>query len=458
MVRVRIFFIISSSLFVVTPLGHILCSTALRFLRVMFHVCGRVSWLVSIHVILSPRLTVFGAGRLVGACLNSNRGSRDNGSESGRDENERGNGMGTRTKDKDGNEGIEIDLNSVQFPPISEMGKNSKENDQRKDCLGDRDNCKNNIGNTEESDETTKEGYESSNNEVGTNGKMNMDEIAEFQDEEGVKEVINNGPWMVKLRNVPMEAWSVKGISAIASSIGKPVIMDEVTTKMCVTGVGRLGFARVLVEIDAEKGINDKVEIMYRSKNITDGTKKTVDVEYAWIPCICSQCKVFGHTDSFCKKEQGNGSDNGSVKASDNDFMVKQNRKSKHNNEGTRKTKENGKEHQQGSNSKERSERNGISGTNRFDVLRSLCNEDELNINFEQRKIVDDMISKENDKENKGMEEWSEGMKQYFRGRKEMFNAAKENQENEDVVEIECVEGNDILRNEVEGGGGSILN
>ncbi|GJZ10328.1 ATPase, F1/V1/A1 complex, alpha/beta subunit [Tanacetum coccineum] len=129
----------------------------------------------------------------------------------------------------------------------------------------------------------------------------------------------------VKLRNVPIEAWSVKGISAIASSIGKPVIMDEVTTKMCVTGVGRLGFARVLVEIDVEKGIKDKVEIMYKSKNITDGTKKTMDVEYAWIPCICSQCKVFGHTDSFCKKKQGNGSDNGNVKASDNDFMVKQN-------------------------------------------------------------------------------------------------------------------------------------
>ncbi|GJY43524.1 RNA-directed DNA polymerase, eukaryota, reverse transcriptase zinc-binding domain protein [Tanacetum coccineum] len=137
-----------------------------------------------------------------------------------------------------------------------------------------------------------------------------------FQDEEGIKEVINNGPWMVnnkpmvvqkwsidmcldkaepknipvrvKMLNVPMEAWSVKGISALVSSIGKPVIMDEVTTKMCVTGVRRIGFARVLVEIDAEKGIKDKIEIMYRSKNVATGTKKIVDVEYSWIPSICS--------------------------------------------------------------------------------------------------------------------------------------------------------------------------
>ena len=89
-----------------------------------------------------------------------------------------------------------------------------------------------------------------------------------FRDEEGIKEVINNGPWMVnskpmvvqkwsidmcldknepkkipvwvKMMNVPMEAWSIMGISALASSIEKPVIMDEVTTRMCVAGVGRI--------------------------------------------------------------------------------------------------------------------------------------------------------------------------------------------------------------------------
>ncbi|GKE73881.1 RNA-directed DNA polymerase, eukaryota, reverse transcriptase zinc-binding domain protein [Tanacetum coccineum] len=41
----------------------------------------------------------------------------------------------------------------------------------------------------------------------------------------------------VKMINVPMEAWSVKEISALASSIGKPVIMDEITAMMCVTRV-----------------------------------------------------------------------------------------------------------------------------------------------------------------------------------------------------------------------------
>ncbi|GJW98956.1 pentatricopeptide repeat-containing protein [Tanacetum coccineum] len=103
--------------------------------------------------------------------------------------------------------------------------------------------------------------------------------------------------------------------------------MDEVTTKTCVTRVGRFSFARVLVEIDAENGIKDKIEIMYKSKNVVEGTKRIVNVEYSWIPCICSHCKVFGHTDSYCKVKSKNVIDDGIVKANANEFKVTQNRK-----------------------------------------------------------------------------------------------------------------------------------
>ena len=70
-------------------------------------------------------------------------------------------------------------------------------------------------------------------------------------------------PVWVKLLNIPLEAWSTKGISAVASGIGKPLIMDQTTAKMCNEGIGRLGYARVLVEISAEKEFKDKIEICY---------------------------------------------------------------------------------------------------------------------------------------------------------------------------------------------------
>ncbi|GJV18773.1 RNA-directed DNA polymerase, eukaryota, reverse transcriptase zinc-binding domain protein [Tanacetum coccineum] len=42
-----------------------------------------------------------------------------------------------------------------------------------------------------------------------------------------------------KLKNVPMEAWTKKGISVLASHLGRPIIMDAMTTMMCNQGAER---------------------------------------------------------------------------------------------------------------------------------------------------------------------------------------------------------------------------
>ncbi|GKA49605.1 RNA-directed DNA polymerase, eukaryota, reverse transcriptase zinc-binding domain protein [Tanacetum coccineum] len=74
-------------------------------------------------------------------------------------------------------------------------------------------------------------------------------------------------PCWIKLHNVPLEAWTIKGISAIASGLGKPVIMDKTTTKMCKGGNGNYGYARVLVEIQVDKEFKDVIEICYKSSD-----------------------------------------------------------------------------------------------------------------------------------------------------------------------------------------------
>ncbi|GJR14147.1 RNA-directed DNA polymerase, eukaryota, reverse transcriptase zinc-binding domain protein [Tanacetum coccineum] len=100
--------------------------------------------------------------------------------------------------------------------------------------------------------------------------------------------------------NVPLEAWSNKGISAIASSIGKPVIMDQTTTEMCNKGVGRIGYARVLVEVSAKNQWKNKVEICYKNAKKETCLTKFVNVLYDWVPPKCEFCKVFGHTHANC--------------------------------------------------------------------------------------------------------------------------------------------------------------
>ncbi|GJY54986.1 RNA-directed DNA polymerase, eukaryota, reverse transcriptase zinc-binding domain protein [Tanacetum coccineum] len=74
-------------------------------------------------------------------------------------------------------------------------------------------------------------------------------------------------PIWVKLVNLPLEAWTVKGLSALASRLGKPVMMDNVTTMMCNQGIRRLGYARVLIKVEVKKGLPESIDIQYYDKD-----------------------------------------------------------------------------------------------------------------------------------------------------------------------------------------------
>ncbi|GKE27956.1 RNA-directed DNA polymerase, eukaryota, reverse transcriptase zinc-binding domain protein [Tanacetum coccineum] len=151
--------------------------------------------------------------------------------------------------------------------------------------------------------------YELRYNLIRMWGKFGLKEIVtqngaflfKFKESEGMDFVLENGPWMVnnkplivqkwdpdviidksdpkslpcwiKLYNVPLEAWTVKGISTIASGLGKSLIMDKTTTKMCKGGACIFGYARVLVEIQVDKDFKEKLRFSIREK----GNDKTQD-------------------------------------------------------------------------------------------------------------------------------------------------------------------------------------
>ncbi|GJY36038.1 RNA-directed DNA polymerase, eukaryota, reverse transcriptase zinc-binding domain protein [Tanacetum coccineum] len=122
-----------------------------------------------------------------------------------------------------------------------------------------------------------------------------------FYNEEGMDSVVNSGPWMVnnkpffvqkwdihvcldrrepkqvplwiRLCNVPLEAWTTNGISALASRLGNPLVMDNTTAEMCKMGVGRVGYARVLVEVSAYKCLPEEIEKKPDSGYGNDETK-----------------------------------------------------------------------------------------------------------------------------------------------------------------------------------------
>ncbi|GJT84542.1 zinc knuckle CX2CX4HX4C containing protein [Tanacetum coccineum] len=113
--------------------------------------------------------------------------------------------------------------------------------------------------------------------------------------EEGLEFIVNNGPWMVKNKplivqkwdinvcldktdldtislwvkicNVPLEAWTVKGISALASRVGRPLVMDNVSDSMQY-GRNKDG---VRTEESRQNDTEEKRKMVNFSKDSNDG-------------------------------------------------------------------------------------------------------------------------------------------------------------------------------------------
>nr|GEW08797.1 hypothetical protein [Tanacetum cinerariifolium] len=80
-----------------------------------------------------------------------------------------------------------------------------------------------------------------------------------FRSEEGMKRVLECGPWMIQ--NVPL-VLNV-GIGKIMSGVGKPLLMDKMTRERCLKKAGKMNFARVLVEVSAVDDLPNVLEIEY---------------------------------------------------------------------------------------------------------------------------------------------------------------------------------------------------
>ncbi|GKC56326.1 RNA-directed DNA polymerase, eukaryota, reverse transcriptase zinc-binding domain protein [Tanacetum coccineum] len=150
-----------------------------------------------------------------------------------------------------------------------------------------------------------------------------------FKSEEGMKNVLESGPWMVQniplvlnlwepgiwlekvepstipiwacVYNIPMELCNGGSIGKIMSGIGKPLLMDNMTKERCLKKAGKLDFARVLVEVSADDELPNVLEIAYPPIGNSPAKIGKLDVKYQWKPPLCTHCKTFGHSTLACK-------------------------------------------------------------------------------------------------------------------------------------------------------------
>ncbi|GJY60549.1 cytokinin dehydrogenase 3-like protein [Tanacetum coccineum] len=126
-------------------------------------------------------------------------------------------------------------------------------------------------------------------------------------DENLLKEDVSIVPVWVKLHGVLVTAFNEDGLSAIATKLGTPLMLDSYTSDMCMQFSGRSSYARVMVELRASVELKDNI-VMAIPKITREGHYTcNVHVEYEWKPPRCSSCKVFGHIQEECIKNTGAG-------------------------------------------------------------------------------------------------------------------------------------------------------
>lgn len=115
-----------------------------------------------------------------------------------------------------------------------------------------------------------------------------------------VKEQPSHIPAWVKLHNLPLELWNQECLSRVASTIGKPLHVDQATAKTS-RQPGLLHTkstnARICIEISAEHELPDDVRIT------VEGESVVVSIEYQVLPSLCKVCQVFGHSTDQCSKK-----------------------------------------------------------------------------------------------------------------------------------------------------------
>lgn len=112
-------------------------------------------------------------------------------------------------------------------------------------------------------------------------------------------------PVWIQLHNLPLQCWTNKAISRIASKVGNPLCTDRITQER-----KRISYARVLVEIDASKDPCEEFEV-----TLPSGISYMQYVEYENLPKYCKYCHMFSHYEKTCKfklqdKAEGMGKTN----------------------------------------------------------------------------------------------------------------------------------------------------
>ncbi|GJY06734.1 copia protein [Tanacetum coccineum] len=80
-------------------------------------------------------------------------------------------------------------------------------------------------------------------------------------DENLLKEDVSTVPVWVKLHGVPVTAFNDDDLSAIATKLGTPLMLNSYTSDMCMQSWGRSSYAKVMIELRADLELKDNIVV-----------------------------------------------------------------------------------------------------------------------------------------------------------------------------------------------------
>ncbi|XP_062114300.1 uncharacterized protein LOC133825362 [Humulus lupulus] len=99
----------------------------------------------------------------------------------------------------------------------------------------------------------------------------------------------------VRLNGLGLQYWGRNSLSALVSTIGKPIMIDQVTRDRSM-----VKFARVLVDMEISENPPKTISFVNERDKLVEQL-----VEYEWLPSKCKACDCLGHTVVNCSKDKG---------------------------------------------------------------------------------------------------------------------------------------------------------
>nr|GEW92795.1 hypothetical protein [Tanacetum cinerariifolium] len=130
--------------------------------------------------------------------------------------------------------------------------------------------------------------------------------LFKFAAKTGMGQVLERGPWIIQNMPLILNKWT-PSLSLKKDEVTKILVWVKMHKVPVVAysedgSMGRISFARALIEICSVSDLKKEVSIAVPNEDGIGHTREVIKVEYEWQPPRCTECKVFSHSHDKCLK------------------------------------------------------------------------------------------------------------------------------------------------------------